>query len=58
MQREVHKILQFLGKEVAEGTVVRVLHCSSFQEMRKNSAANYETMPTFLMNHSLSPFLW
>ncbi|XP_076193046.1 sulfotransferase 1 family member D1-like isoform X1 [Aptenodytes patagonicus] len=56
-QQEVQKILQFLGKEVAEGTVARILHHTSFQEMRKNPAANYETMPTTLMDHSLSPFL-
>lgn len=56
-QQEVQKILRFLGKEVAEETVARILHHTSFQEMRKNPAANYETVPTTLMDHSLSPFL-
>ena len=56
-RQEVQKILRFLGKEVTEGTVARILHHTSFQEMRKNPAANYETMPTTLMDHSLSPFL-
>lgn len=56
-RREVHKILQFLGKEVAERMVAKILHHTSFQEMRKNPAANYEIMPAFLMDHSLSPFL-
>ncbi|NWQ74464.1 ST1D1 Sulfotransferase, partial [Columbina picui] len=56
-RQELHKILQFLGKEVAEETVARILHHTSFQEMKKNPAANYETMPTFLMDHNLSPFL-
>lgn len=55
--REVQKILQFLGKEVVEETVVRILHHTSFQEMKKNPAANYETMPSSLMDHSLSPFM-
>ncbi|NXS42536.1 ST1D1 Sulfotransferase, partial [Balaeniceps rex] len=54
----VQKILRFLGKEVVEEMVARILHHTSFQEMRKNPAANYETMPTALMDHSLSPFLW
>ncbi|NXV94001.1 ST1D1 Sulfotransferase, partial [Calonectris borealis] len=49
--RDVQKILRFLGKEVAEGTVVRILHHTSFEDMRKNLAANYETMPTTLMDH-------
>lgn len=56
-QREVQKILQFLGKEVSEETVARILHHTSFQEMKKNPAANYETMPSSLMDHSLSPFM-
>uniref|UniRef100_A0A8B9N7N9 Sulfotransferase n=1 Tax=Accipiter nisus TaxID=211598 RepID=A0A8B9N7N9_9AVES len=56
--REVQKILHFLGKEVVEGTVARMLHHTSLQEMRKNPAADYETMLTALMDHSLSPFLW
>ncbi|KAM7052532.1 sulfotransferase 1 family member D1-like isoform 2-T2 [Acridotheres tristis] len=54
---EVQKILQFLGKELAEETVERILHHTSFQEMKKNPAANYETMLPTLMDHSLSPFL-
>ncbi|XP_074003644.1 uncharacterized protein [Numenius arquata] len=56
-RQEVQKILRFLGKEMAEGTVERILHHTSFQEMKKNPAANYKTMPTALMDHSLSPFL-
>ncbi|NXW31890.1 ST1D1 Sulfotransferase, partial [Phaetusa simplex] len=56
-RREVQKILRFLGKEAPEGMVERILHHTSFQEMKKNPAANYETMPTALMDHSLSPFL-
>ena len=57
LQREVQKILRFLGKEVSEGTVARILHHTSFQEMRKNPAADYVTMPTALTGHSPSPFL-
>lgn len=38
--------------------VARILHHMSFGDMRKNPAANYEAMPTALMDHSLSPFLW
>uniref|UniRef100_A0A8C6ISU9 Sulfotransferase n=1 Tax=Melopsittacus undulatus TaxID=13146 RepID=A0A8C6ISU9_MELUD len=54
----VQEILWFLGKEVVQGMVVRILHHRSFGHMRKNPAANYEAMCTALMDHSLSPFLW
>ncbi|XP_002197659.6 sulfotransferase 1 family member D1 [Taeniopygia guttata] len=56
-RQEVQKILQFLGKELSERTVERILHHTSFQEMKKNPAANYETMLPALMDHSISPFL-
>ncbi|NXN87167.1 ST1D1 Sulfotransferase, partial [Bombycilla garrulus] len=55
-KREIQKILQFLGKKLAEETVEKILHHTSFQEMRKNPAANYETMPFTFMDHSISPF--
>lgn len=57
-RQEAQKILWFLGKEVVQRMVARILHHMSFGDMRKNPAANYEAMPTALMDHSLSPFLW
>uniref|UniRef100_A0A8C6IR41 Sulfotransferase n=1 Tax=Melopsittacus undulatus TaxID=13146 RepID=A0A8C6IR41_MELUD len=56
--KKMREILWFLGKEVVQGMVVRILHHRSFGHMRKNPAANYEAMCTALMDHSLSPFLW
>ncbi|XP_010134821.1 PREDICTED: sulfotransferase 1 family member D1-like [Buceros rhinoceros silvestris] len=55
--QEVQKILRFLGKEMAEEMVERILHHTSFQEMKKNPSANYNSVPTALMDHSISPFL-
>lgn len=51
-------ILWSQGKEVVQRMVVRILHHTSFGDTRKNPAANCETMPTALRDHSLSPFLW
>ncbi|NWI22044.1 ST1D1 Sulfotransferase, partial [Crypturellus soui] len=56
-QREVRKIARFLGKKVPESMVEKIVHHTSFQEMKKNPAANYETLPDWVMDHSLSPFL-
>ncbi|NXE55459.1 ST1D1 Sulfotransferase, partial [Casuarius casuarius] len=55
--RAVQKIAQFLGKEVAEGMAAKIVHHTSFQEMRKNPADNYKTLPSWMTDHSLSPFL-
>ncbi|NXH11323.1 ST1D1 Sulfotransferase, partial [Bucco capensis] len=56
-RQEVQKILRFLGKEMTEETVTKILHHTSFQQMKKNRAANYETVPSDMMDHSISPFL-
>ncbi|NWU69638.1 ST1D1 Sulfotransferase, partial [Pterocles burchelli] len=56
-RQEVQKILRFLGKEVSEETMARILHHTSFQQMKKNPSTNYESMPTNLMDHSISPFM-
>ncbi|NXA97033.1 ST1D1 Sulfotransferase, partial [Melanocharis versteri] len=56
-QQEVQEILKFPGKELVEGTVERILHHTSFQAMKKNPAANYETMVPTVTDHSVSPFL-
>ncbi|XP_025902298.1 sulfotransferase 1 family member D1-like [Nothoprocta perdicaria] len=54
---EVQKVARFLGKELPESLVEKIVHHTSFQEMKKNSAANYETLPEWVMDHNLSPFM-
>ncbi|XP_062972690.1 sulfotransferase 1 family member D1-like [Elgaria multicarinata webbii] len=56
-KRELEKVTQFLGKEVSEEVVDRILHHTSFQEMQKNPTSNYKMMPTSDMDHSVSPFM-
>ncbi|XP_026502843.1 sulfotransferase 1C3-like, partial [Terrapene carolina triunguis] len=56
-KREIEKVLQFLGKDLKEEVVNKILQHTSFQEMKKNPTANYEMMPTWAMDHSVSPFM-
>lgn len=56
-KREIEKVLQFLGKDLKEEVVNKILHHTSFQEMKKNPTVNYEMMPTWAMDHTVSPFM-
>ncbi|XP_014430221.1 sulfotransferase 1 family member D1-like [Pelodiscus sinensis] len=56
-KRETEKVIKFLGKELKKEVVDKILHHTSFQEMKKNPTTNYEMMPTWAMDHSVSPFM-
>ncbi|CAM4544214.1 unnamed protein product [Lepidochelys olivacea] len=56
-KREIQKVLQFLGKDLKEDVVNKILHHTSFQEMQKNPTANYKMMSKAQMDHSVSPFM-
>ncbi|XP_065260663.1 sulfotransferase 1 family member D1-like isoform X2 [Emys orbicularis] len=54
---EIQKVLQFLGKDLKEDVVNKILHHTSFQEMQKNPTANYKMVSKDHMDHSVSPFM-
>ncbi|KAM5130536.1 sulfotransferase 1A1 [Callospermophilus lateralis] len=56
-KREIKKILEFLGRSLSEETVDHIVQHTSFKEMKKNPMANYTTIPTEMMDHSISPFM-
>ncbi|XP_071461438.1 sulfotransferase 1A1-like isoform X2 [Marmota flaviventris] len=56
-KREIKKILEFLGRSLSEETVDHIVQHTSFKEMKKNPMANYTTIPTEIMDHSVSPFM-
>uniref|UniRef100_A0A8C6ABU1 Sulfotransferase n=1 Tax=Marmota marmota marmota TaxID=9994 RepID=A0A8C6ABU1_MARMA len=56
-KREIKKILEFLGRSLSEETVDHIVQHTSFKEMKKNPMANYTTIPTEMMDHSVSPFM-
>ncbi|KAM4814118.1 sulfotransferase 1A1-like [Urocitellus parryii] len=56
-KREIKKILEFLGRSLSEETVDHIVQHTSFKEMKKNPMANYTTIPTEMMDHSISSFM-
>ncbi|KAF3826891.1 hypothetical protein GH733_009416 [Mirounga leonina] len=55
--REIQKILKFLEKEMPEEVLNKIVYHASFDVMKQNPMANYTTLPTVLMDQSISPFM-
>ncbi|KAM8941862.1 sulfotransferase 1C1-like [Lycaon pictus] len=56
-RREIQKILKFLEKEMPEEILNKIIYHTSFDIMKQNPMANYTTLPTNLMDQSISPFM-
>ncbi|EHB18798.1 Sulfotransferase 1C1 [Heterocephalus glaber] len=56
-KREIQKILKFLEKDITEEVLNKIIYHTSFDVMKHNPMANYTTLPTSIMDHSISPFM-
>lgn len=54
-KREIRKVMKFLGKNVKEEILDKIVYNTSFDEMRKDPITNY--ISSSKMNHRLSPFM-
>ncbi|XP_053121130.1 sulfotransferase 1C2-like isoform X2 [Hemicordylus capensis] len=54
---EIQKIAQFLGLELPEPVLNRIVQHTMFKNMKANPMANYTTMPTWHMDQAVSPFM-
>ncbi|XP_032093355.1 sulfotransferase 1C2-like isoform X2 [Thamnophis elegans] len=55
--REIQKIAHFLNFELPDPLLKEIVEHTKFETMKSNPMANYLTLPAFVMNQSLSPFM-
>ncbi|XP_058037847.1 sulfotransferase 1C2A-like isoform X2 [Ahaetulla prasina] len=55
--REIQKIAHFLNFELPDPILKEITEHTKFETMKSNPMANYLTMPAFVMNQALSPFM-
>ncbi|KAM3917761.1 sulfotransferase 1 family member D1-like isoform 1-T4 [Leptodactylus fuscus] len=55
--REIKKVMKFIGKDLPEDVLEKIQQRTTFKTMKENHMANYSTIPTHVMDHSISPFM-
>ncbi|XP_071975681.1 sulfotransferase 1 family member D1-like [Engystomops pustulosus] len=56
-KREIRKVMRFLGKDLPEDVVEKVYQHTSFNAMKENPMANYSSIPSNVIDQSVSPFM-
>ncbi|NWZ23586.1 ST1C1 Sulfotransferase, partial [Asarcornis scutulata] len=56
-KREIQKIMKFMGKDLEQEVLNKIIHNTSFEIMKENPMANYTKDFVGLMDHSVSPFM-
>ncbi|XP_056391280.1 sulfotransferase 1C1-like [Hyla sarda] len=55
--REIHKVMRFLGKDLPEDVVQKILHHTSFQSMKNNPMFNFSALSETVFDQSVSTFM-
>ncbi|XP_014647190.1 PREDICTED: sulfotransferase 1C4 [Ceratotherium simum simum] len=53
-KREIRKVMEFLGKDLTEEVLDKIVYNTSFDVMKNNPMTNYTNVR---MNHNISPFM-
>nr|XP_020648466.1 sulfotransferase 1C1-like isoform X1 [Pogona vitticeps] len=54
---EIQKIANFLGLELPESILNRIIQHTTFDNMKSNPMTNYTTLPSSVMDHTVSAFM-
>ncbi|NP_001087552.1 sulfotransferase family 1A member 1 S homeolog [Xenopus laevis] len=57
LTREIRKVVKFMGKDLSKELVEKIASLTSFKAMKENKNSNYTTVPSSVMDHSISPFM-
>nr|XP_056719122.1 sulfotransferase 1C2-like [Euleptes europaea] len=55
--REIQKVAQFLGVTLPDPLVNQIVQHTTFESMKANPMTNYSTIPSFILDQSVSPFM-
>lgn len=56
-KHEIQKVAEFIGKNLDDEILDKIVHHTSFDVMKENPMSNYSSVPAKIMNHSVSPFM-
>lgn len=55
--REIDRVARFLGKGLDQAVIDRIVDHTSFLQMKENPMTNCSTVPSFIFNQAVSPFM-
>ncbi|XP_069768983.1 sulfotransferase 1B1-like [Narcine bancroftii] len=57
LNREVRKVMKFLGREISNEAVASIVKHTSFESMKENPACNYSNVPSSIFDTNTSVFM-
>ncbi|KAM4723093.1 sulfotransferase 1 family member D1-like [Rhinophrynus dorsalis] len=56
-KKEIKKVVHFLEKELSDEALDKIVHHTSFKEMKNNDMANYNTLPKEVLDQTTTSFM-